>query len=79
VVVRRRSARAPSRGWPAFVCFQADSLAVIFFLLCCEGHGCGQASVDHTHSRDGGPRGVYLISDKPMTEEAWREAFVKEG
>ena len=37
------------------------------------------ASVDHTHSRDGGPRGVYLISDKPMTEEAWREAFVKEG
>ena len=37
------------------------------------------ASVDHTHSRDGGPRAVYLISDKPMTEEAWREAFVKEG
>ena len=37
------------------------------------------ASVDHTHSRDGSPRAVYLISDKPMTEEAWREAFVKEG
>ena len=37
------------------------------------------ATIDHTHSRDGGPRAVYLISDKPMTEEAWREAFVKEG
>ena len=37
------------------------------------------AAIDSTHSRDGGPRAVYLISDKPMTEEAWREAFVKEG
>ena len=37
------------------------------------------ASVDHTHSRDVGPRAVYLISDTPMTEDAWREAFVKEG
>ena len=38
------------------------------------------AAIDHTHSgQDGGPRAVYLISDKPMTADEWAQAYVRPG
>ena len=39
------------------------------------------AALDHTHSGpDGGPvKRVYVISDRPMTEEEWARAYVRPG
>jgi len=32
-----------------------------------------------TDGSGGGPTPVYIISDKPMTEEEWKKQFVREG
>jgi hypothetical protein len=39
------------------------------------------ATIDNTHrGADGGPvQAVYVISDRPMTEEEWQKQFVREG
>lgn len=36
------------------------------------------AAIDHSHrDQNGGSRAVYLISDRPMSEEEWKCAFVR--